>query len=575
MASSTSNRPSVTAREDLAALVAAGPVEFSKLSAEQTSLLADLSDEELDKLEVAFQMLGLKARAMRLEITLESTNEELQSLGTALDESEKRAAMLEKSRDFQARERNRESRHMAQTIEGQQARIHRYESILAGEDLEDLPDVDPLDEEGEDGYGTPLEDEDGRPQEERRSNPRGTMGRGPSDRPSEQDGAGTREPPRDSDRGVPRSSGRHPDEQAFGDHPDPRDAPEEDRSPGEAGGDPFDPNEPAFGGHSAPPPQPPPQPSQAGYWSHHQPGPFPTPAPWPPSGLQGPSRKEVEPAQLKEVDAVSWKLFRRNFEVTGRLNRWGHETAVLKLQWALRDEAASLTEHLDFSQPLRIETALQMVEDLIIHPSASDLAESLFERANRTSEETIQAWHSRIRALHFRAYPKAVDFKPLHKKFINGLGHNTVVQQLYATPGIRGLTYTQLLHRAQDIQASLISAKEASKTRSNVAALGVSEPDRPAGNSPASATGPSAPPRGPCFNCKGFGHLSRDCPKPAAPRKPAAPATSTPARSPAPRDSGRRQSSRRSEGRNRRGGAVQEVLPSGETPQDEHLSGNE
>ena len=240
---------------------------------------------------------------------------------------------------------------------------------------------------------------------------------------------------------------------------------------------------------------------------------YPTGTPTPFPAIH--TRKEVEPATLKVTDVASWKAFPRNFVVTTELNRWNDRTSVLKLQWALREEAAALTEHLNFSASMTIAEALQEVEDLIIHPSASDLAEAIFEKAQRKGEESLQQWHSRLRSLHHRAYPKAVDFKPLHKRFIHGLSNTTMIQQLLATPGIRAFDYAQILHRAQDIQASISTAREATRVRNSVNALGVSTPEKP----PVSAQG-SRRPRGPCYNCREFGHLRADCPKPIRPSGP-------------------------------------------------------
>ena len=218
------------------------------------------------------------------------------------------------------------------------------------------------------------------------------------------------------------------------------------------------------------------------------------------------ARKEMEPAKLAKVDPNAWKNFKRNFRVTAKLNGWDNDTAILKLEWALRDEAAQVTEHLDFEDLSTLEEALAAVEDLIIHPSAGDLAESIFESATKKAGEDLLTWHTRLRSLHFRAFPHAFDLKPLHKKFINGLGHPGMIQQLAATPGVRDYSYTQLLHRAQDIQAAYHRAREAPKAKDRaVAAMGPSKTSAPAINAP----------RGPCYYCRQQGHYQADCPRKA------------------------------------------------------------
>lgn len=237
------------------------------------------------------------------------------------------------------------------------------------------------------------------------------------------------------------------------------------------------------------------------------------------------SAKEHESAKLSDTTPENWITFKDNFLTTAALNEWTDSRAKLKLKAALRDDAAKAVQHISIPEGWSLDRLLLAYEEVFIHPAGVDLAQAELERAKKKSGETLLAFHTRLRYLFIRAYPRE---QPEHSKrlkdlFSTQLGSLAMSKELRTSPSYRAETYTGLLTRAQDIEAAFQTLQEAYKGHRGVHALLLQdEPETTdsegihalgnAGNSRANDRRSRAggPPR--CHACDSEDHLLRQCP---------------------------------------------------------------
>ena len=218
-------------------------------------------------------------------------------------------------------------------------------------------------------------------------------------------------------------------------------------------------------------------------------------------------KKDHEPPTLSDVNAIKWKTFRHGFQLSVDYNEWTDAIAVTKLRLSMKDEAARAVEHVTFAAGIKLEDALNQLEEIFVHPSGQDLAEVEFKRARRKREETFQAFHIRLRNLFSRAYPKdkaPEDSKELKDSFVLHLNDPDTSRQLRASADYRTYTYTKILTRAQEILAANSLVRQATSSSSG----GVHELQAEAEDEDESV---NLIGNGECFHCQQRGHLARDC----------------------------------------------------------------
>ena len=93
-------------------------------------------------------------------------------------------------------------------------------------------------------------------------------------------------------------------------------------------------------------------------------------------------------------------------------------------------QAGALVYDLRLEDFQTLHQFLDALESRFVPEAEANLAKVSFERAQQGPDETIQAWHGRLRMLFARAYPGATEEEPLVRRFIVGLQQLTVQQQV-------------------------------------------------------------------------------------------------------------------------------------------------
>ena len=237
------------------------------------------------------------------------------------------------------------------------------------------------------------------------------------------------------------------------------------------------------------------------------------------------SLKEHESAKLSDTNPENWLTFKDNFLTTAALNEWKGERAKLKLKAAMRDEAAKAVQHIRFPPSWTLQQALAAYEEVFVHPAGVELAQAELEKARKKSDETLLTFHTRLRYLFLRAYPNEnpETSKKLKDLFATQLGSLAMSKELRTSPSYRQESYTLLLTRAQDVEATFKTLQEAYRGNRGVNAIQLYEDDEeedmdlPGINALAGANGSrrhsgpsSGPPR--CHACDSEDHKVRQCP---------------------------------------------------------------
>ena len=222
--------------------------------------------------------------------------------------------------------------------------------------------------------------------------------------------------------------------------------------------------------------------------------------------------KEVTPDKLDTIDSIRWMTFRTNFTRVAKLNQWTDARAVPMLQTSLTGAAARAIDHLTFGPATTLESALDQIEAIFVNPAATDFFEVQFDLADKEPGETLVSLHTRYRELFLRAFPaeknRLETAKRLKDKFALKLGDKGLSYGLTSATDYRTLTYSALLTRAQELQASALRCRQSYNPASTVAKpqLHAIGPSNPA----------SAPSDRRCFFCNNVGHVVKECRKKAA-----------------------------------------------------------
>ena len=179
-----------------------------------------------------------------------------------------------------------------------------------------------------------------------------------------------------------------------------------------------------------------------------------------------PKAREQQAPTLEKTDALGWRTFRNNFELTKKINTWTDQISVLKLMTSLKGEAALSVEHLDFTTYSPVPTlneALDEYERIFVNPSGMDMSEIEFHQSSKKADETLLQWHTRVRSLFARAFPQEdlSTAKRLKDHFTLNIRNKNLTFQLRTSPQYRDYNYGDLLLRAQDVAASFLLCKEA------------------------------------------------------------------------------------------------------------------
>ena len=232
---------------------------------------------------------------------------------------------------------------------------------------------------------------------------------------------------------------------------------------------------------------------------------------------------------LSATDANSWQAWRSNFELTVAINRWDHRRARLELASSMTGTAKSYVEHIphraDVGLVADVQLLLDAYEACFMPAAAADVARLAFDAAKQQEEETLTAWHARLRNIHSRAYPnmiaatRATD-RGLIDRFAVGLLDESICDLLLDH---RPDTYAECLATAtlkcanqltkQARRGNISNNGEKSilamnhNQRAELCALTSSTPTPTASTSAPFGSRDTRK----CYNCNKIGHISRDC----------------------------------------------------------------
>ena len=199
-----------------------------------------------------------------------------------------------------------------------------------------------------------------------------------------------------------------------------------------------------------------------------------------------------------------WLVFKHHIETVCRLNGYNDLQSRLALAASMTGKAALAT--LDINPRQRVDGVditftqlLALFEARFLPGSASQMARIRFDAARQGPNEAVLEFHSRLRALHNKAYPNANDDVNLIRKFTMGLRRKELrMQVMRSNPD----TYANALELAQNeasvLQMVKVTELGASLTNEEPMDIGsLEEPQQRTGD---------------CHFCESNGHWKRDCP---------------------------------------------------------------
>ena len=237
--------------------------------------------------------------------------------------------------------------------------------------------------------------------------------------------------------------------------------------------------------------------------------------------------KPSSPKVTFSGDPLKWYDFRREFQAFHRFVGWTDLQAKGALQTCMRGEAhyaISCLDDLAADRNVTCEQLLEAYERRFVPEAASDVAVLEYDRAVQGPNESIQAFHGRVRHLYFRAHtrpghrmmPEEDILSHLVKSFTKGLRRKAFrLAVRRAAPN----TYTAALEAAQreysalaaddiTVDQSLFATNTAVTTRTNHK----KHADEPMDvNAMQERRQPSS--RYPCRVCNSPKHWKNECPQ--------------------------------------------------------------
>ena len=201
-------------------------------------------------------------------------------------------------------------------------------------------------------------------------------------------------------------------------------------------------------------------------------------------------------------EGADWIAWRRNFVAVWRLKGWTEDVGKAQLIAAMEGAACRMVSDIPVDAPegrpaITATRLLELYGDRFLPPAQSRLARQGFKDAQQRADESITAWHTRVRELYQRAHPEAdmENAVELVERFILGLYDSKVKE--YSFLG-QPTTMAQALTKASDAAATVACLRKTDGFNSRPAlhALGTVEKR--------------------CFRCDAVGHLIRDCKQPEA-----------------------------------------------------------
>ena len=239
-----------------------------------------------------------------------------------------------------------------------------------------------------------------------------------------------------------------------------------------------------------------------------------------------PRPREIIPDTISEVDSVKWISFRRSILKAQTLNAWDDDRAKLILQVSVKDAAARAVHHLEFPAKDTLEDALDKMETIFVDAAATKFFKAQFNACKRQPQETLVLWHTRVRQLFMKSYPKEADEESselLKDRFTYEIEDIATTHHLINMSNYGELKFKDLLTQARQYQANAALTRQSYGGRTTSQLLGhlgpttlppppgiAPEDSRPGSSSIQALSGPR--PKTKCFHCQDPAHMVNACP---------------------------------------------------------------
>ena len=151
---------------------------------------------------------------------------------------------------------------------------------------------------------------------------------------------------------------------------------------------------------------------------------------------------------LVETSPRAWTEWRNSFEITAGLSAFNDNQQKAIARQLIRGKAAQLIEDLQPQQHETIDAYLGRCQARFITPAAGQAARAEFMNAVQRADESLEAYHGRLRSVYMRAYPQnnPEQSPDLRERYARGLlDMNIAIKVMDNMPE----TYAETLGHAQ------------------------------------------------------------------------------------------------------------------------------
>lgn len=136
---------------------------------------------------------------------------------------------------------------------------------------------------------------------------------------------------------------------------------------------------------------------------------------------------------LSDPSADAWMAWRLTFQNVCTLKGWTDAQAKAQMVAAMEGSCARLVSHVHLPPLATAREALDLYGEQFIPAAYGKMSRMMFKTAAQEDNESIVAWHTRLRELYLRAHPNFAQFvettSEIIETFIMGLQHPEIRQK--------------------------------------------------------------------------------------------------------------------------------------------------